>query len=162
MNYRYTIVTLGELLAVTRDGEQGFGACAEHAHSEELRQLFAARAAWCAMAAGELRKLIGTLGGDPGMHGMILIAARDAWLDLRAALSLNDDDVLLDQCERGDDHALEVYRNALDDHLPEFVRQVISRQFEDVMGSHDRIGALRNEPPGGGAFVASLGGYVQQ
>ena len=40
MNYRYTIVTLSELLAVTRDGENGFVTCAEHVRSDSLRQVF--------------------------------------------------------------------------------------------------------------------------
>src|SRR5665213_719347 len=92
MNYRYTIVTLSELLAVTRDGEKGFSACAEHARSEHLKRIFMARASRRAAAAAELRELIGRLGGDRAMHGAILGAARRGWVNLRAAVTLRDDE----------------------------------------------------------------------
>jgi uncharacterized protein (TIGR02284 family) len=158
MNYRYTIVTLSELLAVTRDGEQGFSACAEHARREPLKRIFMTRASRRAAAAAELRELIGQLGGDPSMRAAITGAPRRGWVNLRSALALNDDDALVDECEHGEDHALEVYRNALDDHLPEFVRQVVLRQFEGVMSDHDQIRILRDDPPRGGVVVASGGG----
>jgi uncharacterized protein (TIGR02284 family) len=162
MNYRYTIVTLSELLAVTRDGENGFITCAEHVRSDSLRQLFVSRASRHAVAAAELRGLIGQLGGDPAMSGRIFSASRRGWMTLPASLTQNDDEALVDECERGEDHALEVYRNALDDHLPEFVRQVVLRQFEDLMSDHDQIRLLRSDPLQGGVVAASTGEHARQ
>src|SRR5579871_1685129 len=150
MNHRYTIVTLSELLAVAREGEHGFLACAEHVRADSLKKLFVSRAGRHAMAVAELRGLIGQLGGDPAMSGRILSVNRRAWLNLQAALMQNADEALLDECERSEDHALEVYRNALDDHLPEFVRQVVLQQFEELMTDHDEIRVLRSEPLHGG------------
>lgn len=162
MNYRYTIVTLSELLAVTRDGENGFVACAEHVRSDSLRQLFVVRASRHAVAAAELRGLIGQLGGDPATRGKIFSTTRRGWTTLTASLTQNTDDALVDECEHGEDHALEVYRNALDDHLPEFVRQVILRQFEGLMSDYDQIGVLRSDNPQGGTIAASTGGHARQ
>jgi uncharacterized protein (TIGR02284 family) len=162
MNYRYTIVTLSELLAVTRNGEHGFITCAEHAHADSLKKMFAAGASRHASAAGELRELIAQLGGDPSMRGKILGANRRGWMNLHAALTQNNDDALVDECEHGEDHALEVYRNALDDHLPEFVRQVVLRQFEGMMRDHDQIRFLRSDPLQGGVVAASAGGDARQ
>ena len=109
-------------------------------------QFSLSRASRHAVAAAELRGLIGQLGGDPAIRGKILSTTRRGWGTLPASLTQNNDDALVDECERGEDHALEVYRNALDDHLPEFVRQVVLRQFEDVMTNHDQIRDLRSEP----------------
>jgi uncharacterized protein (TIGR02284 family) len=162
MNHRYTIVTLSELLAVNRDGEHGFSTCAEHARSESLRRVFVSRAARRAAAAAALRDLIGQLGGDPGMRATILGAAHRGWVNLRSALALKDDEALVDECEHGEDHALEVYRNALDDHLPEFVRQTVLRQFEDLMSEHEQFRFLRSDPPQGGVVVAGVGGHARQ
>jgi uncharacterized protein (TIGR02284 family) len=161
MNYRYTIVTLCELLAVTREGEHGFVTCAENARSDCLRQLFVTRASRHALASAELRGLIGQLGGDPAMRGRIS-STRRGWVSLSATLTQNNDEALVDECERGEDHALEVYRNALDDHLPEFVRQVVLRQFEGLMTDHDEIRVLRSDPPQGGVVAASTGGHARQ
>ena len=162
MNYRYTIVTLSELLAVARDGERGFITCAEHARADVLRQLFVTRASRHAVAAAELRGLIGQLGGDPATRGAIFSTNRRGWVTLPAALTQNNDNALVDECERGEDHALEVYRNALDDHLPEFVRQVVLRQFEGLMSVYDQIRVLRSDALQGGVLAASTGGHARQ
>ena len=158
MNDRYTIATLGELLTVARGGERGFMACAEHAHADILKKLFVSRASRHAAAGAELRELIRQLGGDPEASGKIRGATRRGWVNLHAALTQNTDEALVGESEHGEDHALEVYRNALDDHLPEFVRQVVLRQFEGMMSDHDQIRFLRSDPLQGGMVAASTGG----
>ncbi len=76
-----------------------------------------------------------------------LAVADRRWGDLRTALACNEDGVILEECERGESRALEVYRNALDDPLPGFVRAIVLRQFEDVMTNHDQIRNLRSQRP---------------
>ena len=162
MKDRYTIVTLGELLTVIRDGERGFTTCAEHARSDSLKTLFVARARRHSAAAAELSQLIADLGGNPAARGKIVGTARRGWTNLHAALTQNTDEALIEECEHGEDHALEVYRNALDDHLPEHVQQVVLRQFEDMMSDHDQARLLGSEPLQGGMIAASTGGHAQQ
>src|SRR5581483_7611905 len=145
MKHRYTIVTLTELLTVTRDGEHGFATCAQHARSDELKSMFASRARRNAEAAAELADLIAQLGGDPAARTRLVGAARRGWINLQTALTQNTDQALIDECEHGEDHALEVYRNALDDHLPEFIRPVILRHFEEMMSDYDQIRFLRGD-----------------
>jgi uncharacterized protein (TIGR02284 family) len=158
MNDRYTIVTLKELLTVTRDGAHGFSSCLEHARGAELRRMLEARARRNAAAAAELAELIAQLGGDPAARTRIIGATRRGWVNLNTALAQNTDDALLEESEHGEDHALEVYRNALDDHLPELVRRVVLRQFEDMMSDYDQIRFLRSDPLQGGLVAASTGG----
>jgi uncharacterized protein (TIGR02284 family) len=158
MNERYTITTLSELLSVARRGEHGFMACAEHAHADALKKLFVSRASRHATAARELGELISRLGADPAAVSRVRGATRRGWVNLHVALTQNTDEALVAECEHGEDHALEVYRNALDDHLPEFVRQVVLRQFEGMMSAHDQIRFLRSDPHQGGIIAASTGG----
>src|SRR4051812_35813897 len=163
MNHRYTIVTLSELMAVTRNSEHGFIACAEHAQADVLKKMFASRASRHSVAAEELRELIAQLGGDPRECGKLPGGPRRGWANLHLALTQNNDSALVDECEHGEDHALEVYRNALDDPLPEFVRQVVLRQFEDLMSDHDQMRVSRgDESLQGGLIAASTGGYARQ
>jgi len=157
MNDRYTIATLSELLSVARSAERGFTACAEHAHADALKKLFVSRASRRAAAARELSELVERLGGDPATGRTRGVTPR-GWVNLHAALTQNTDEALVAECEHGEDHALEVYRNALDDHLPEFVRQVILSQFEGMMSDHDQIRFLRSDPLQGGLVAASAGG----
>jgi uncharacterized protein (TIGR02284 family) len=158
MNHRYAIATLSELLAVTRDAQRGFSNCAQRAQEDSLRRGLYSRAARHAAAAVELSELLAQLGGNPLLPPRVQ-GARRAWLDANAPG--RTDEVLLLDCQQGQDHVLEIYRNALDDHLPDFVAQVVLRQFEGMVSDHDQIRMLC-EPPPGGVSVVSAGGQLQQ
>jgi hypothetical protein len=160
MSHRFTIDALKELIAARSDGEQGLRICAEHARTSQLRAILLTHLHDCTQAVQELQCLVRVLGGDPGAGlpgaglpaaGVLGLSATDSavahrrWADLRAALACDEDGVILDECERGESRALEVYRNALDDPLPDLVRAVVLRQFEDVMTNHDQIRDLRSQ-----------------
>ena len=162
MSHRFTIDALKELIAARRDAEQGLRICIEHVRDRRLRTLLMSRLHECAQAQQELQSLVRLLGGEPAVAAPESAAVRRRWADLRvslleaseaggagearAALACNEDGVILDECERGESRALEVYRNALDDPLPGLVRAVVLRQFEDVMTNHDQIRDLRSQP----------------
>ena len=145
MNHRFTIEALNELIAVRRDGEQGLRICIEYVRSSRLRALLLSYLQSCARDLQELQSLVRLLGGDPWSEAQDATAAHHRPDDLQAALACDEDGVILEY-ERGESRALEVYRNALDDPLPELVRATVLRQFEDVMSNHDQISALRSEP----------------
>ena len=155
MSHRFTIDALKELIAARSDGEQGLRICAEHARTSQLKAILLTHLHDCTQAVQELQSLVRVLGGDPraglpaaGIRGLSATdsaAAHRRWADLRAALACDEDGVILDECERGESRALEVYRNALDDPLPDLVRAVVLRQFEDVMTNHDQIRDLRSQ-----------------
>jgi uncharacterized protein (TIGR02284 family) len=149
MSHRFTIDALKELIAARRDAERGLRICAEHVRGERLRGLLLSHLQECSEALQELQSLVRLLGADPDELGSRESApAHRRWAQLRAALACNEDEVILDECERGESRALEVYRNALDDPLPGLVRAIVLRQFEDVMTNHDQIRDLRRwQPP---------------
>lgn len=146
MSHRFTIEALKELIAARRDAEQGLRICIEHVRERRLRTLLLSHLHECAQARQELQSLVRLLGGELADTAQESATVSRRWADLRAALALNEDGVILDECERGESRALEVYRNALDDPLPSLVRAVVLRQFEDVMTNHDQIRDLRSQP----------------
>lgn len=147
MSHRFTIDTLKELIVARRDGAQGLRICSEYARNPRLQALLMTHLDECTRALEELESLVRLLGGDPDVPGRDTAAAHLRWTDLRAALACNEDGVILDECERGESRALEVYRNAMDDPLPGLVRAIVLRQFEDVMTNHDQIRSVRNQWP---------------
>jgi uncharacterized protein (TIGR02284 family) len=156
MSHRFTIEALKELITARRDAERGLRICAEHVRESRLRWLLLAHLQDCAQALEELQSLVRLLGGDPQPPLADSPTAHRRWGELRAALACDEDGVILDECERGESRALEVYRNALDDPLPGLVRTILLRQFEDVMTNHDHIRDLRSVPslradPGAGS-----------
>jgi uncharacterized protein (TIGR02284 family) len=147
MSHRFTIEALKELIAARRDTEMGLQICAAYLQSSRMRTILLAHLQDCTRALQELQSLVRLLGGDPEPLGSPSPGAHRRWVSLRAALACNEDGVILDVCERGESRSLEVYRNALDDPLPDLVRAVVLRQFEDVMTNHDQIRDLRSERP---------------
>ena len=145
MTNAQTIRTLNELIIVSRDGEKGFRVCAEHVRDEQLKTLFLERASACAQAADELQNVVRELGGEPAREGSVFGTLHRRWVNVRATFTGDDDATIVAECERGEDYALEIYRNALDDHLPDFVRRIVLQQFEGVMNNHDQIRILGSE-----------------
>jgi uncharacterized protein (TIGR02284 family) len=151
MSHRFTIDALKELIIARRDAREGLRICAGYVRGERLRALLLSRQQECTQALQELQSLVRLLGGDPDAP-LDQGAADQRWANLGAALACatlacNADEVILDECERGESRALEVYRNALDDPLPGLVRAIVLRQFEDVMTNHDQIRDLRSQWP---------------
>jgi uncharacterized protein (TIGR02284 family) len=52
---------------------------------------------------------------------------------------------MLNECERGEDAAMERYRAALKAPLPADVMSVVQKQYEGVKRNHDQIRTLRNQ-----------------
>ncbi|HEY6927516.1 MAG TPA: PA2169 family four-helix-bundle protein [Steroidobacteraceae bacterium] len=153
---RFTLEALRELIRARDDSAQGLRICIEYVRDLRLRNLLFSHLEECTRALDELQSLVRLLGGDPTVPARELAGAQRRWTDLRTALACNEDGVILDECERGESRALEVYRNAMDDPLPGLVRAVVLRQFEDVMTNHDQIRDLRSQrPPPAGSGVGS-------
>jgi len=143
MNHKYTIEALRELITVRRDSEQALRLCAASLGAGELRDVCVRGAEECAQGMRELEALVERLGGGRQAHGAVAGFWRSGWAGLRAALARAEDGAILDACERGESWILEAYRNALDDHLPDFVRDAVLRQFEVLMSTHDAIRGCR-------------------
>lgn len=145
MRHKFTIETLLEVIAERRDCEEGFRLCAGYVRSGRVGALLSVLAWECERAASELKDVVRGLGADPAR------LPRGPWGGLRgarvrpwSALACGEDGAILEECEHGASRLLEVYRNALDEHLPDWVRGIVLRQFEGLMASHDLI---RNHQP---------------
>jgi uncharacterized protein (TIGR02284 family) len=157
MSHKYTIEALRELICVRRDSEQALRMCAPSLASGPLRDICGQCAAECSEAVLELETLVERLGGARDARGAVTAAWRSGWAGLRAALARAEDGAILDACERGASWILEAYRNALDDHLPDFVRDAVLRQFEVLMSTHDAIRGCRAQWTARGAAAAAPG-----
>ncbi|MEP6609084.1 MAG: PA2169 family four-helix-bundle protein [Burkholderiaceae bacterium] len=138
------VETLNDLIENCKDGEYGFQTCAEHAKSADLKRVFSQRAGECQQAAQELQTLVTRFGGKPDTSGTVSGAAHRGWIAVRGAVALDDDQAMLNECERGEDMALNRYRKALEKDLPAEVEQIVRRQYEGSRRNHDQIKALRN------------------
>jgi uncharacterized protein (TIGR02284 family) len=141
---RNTTSVLNDLIATSKDGEEGFRAAAEDSKNPELQAIFLRRAGDCASGAAELQQLVTRLGEEPEDSGTVAGAVHRGWVNLKAAISSRSDLAILEECERGEDVAKAKYIEALKDPLPEDVRIVVERQYEGALKNHDQIRDLRD------------------
>lgn len=135
-----TTHTLNDLIAICKDGQEGFRDASEHLKSHELKTLLSQYSLDRSKFAGELQQLVIHLGQKEETKGGLDAALHRGWIDLKAALTKGSDHAILAECERGEDHAVKVYREAAEDaDLPHDVREVIERQLAAVKAAHDDI-----------------------
>lgn len=139
-----TIDLLNNLIETAKDGEKGFREAAKHAHAVDLRTVFADYSSSCGRSASELQQCVQMLGGKPETSGTVAGALHRGWMNLKTSVTSADDLALLEECERGEDHAKAQYSKAIKRDVPAEVRAVIEKQYQGALRNHDRIRDLRN------------------
>ena len=138
------ISTLNGLIETCKDGQEGFKQAAEGVLDDDLKSSFYNLGNQRAEFVGELQSLVRELGGNPEKSGTILGSLRRGWLDIKAVVSGNDKQVVLDEAEHGEDIAVKNYQDALDKNLPAYIRTIVERQYYSVKATHDRVKLMRN------------------
>ncbi len=143
MENNQTINVIKELVEMSVDGERGFEDAAKLAEEPSLKALFIDCARGCSAAVVELNDYIASFGEPVDKNGSLAGSAHRSWQKIRAAM---DDSSLavLEEVERGEDHAKAAYRKALNTDLPAEARALVQKQYEGVLKNHDRIRNLRN------------------
>ncbi len=140
-----TISTLNNLIESLKDGQEGFHQSAEAVKDPNLKTLFNELSLQRSKFAGELQSQVVQLGeSKPEDSSSTAGGMHRTWINLKAAISSQDDHAVLAECERGEDSAVAEYKKAMEKELPGNVRDMISRQYTDVKAAHDKVRALRD------------------
>jgi uncharacterized protein (TIGR02284 family) len=136
------ISTLNNLIETCKDGENGFRTAADGIKSGELKTLFLTYAQQRAQFAGELQNEVLRAGGEPEKSGSVAATLHRGWIDIKSAVTGEDEGAIISECERGEDSAVKNYQEALNEDLPANIRSIVEQQFAQVKEAHDRIRAL--------------------
>ncbi|MDB5818105.1 MAG: aldehyde dehydrogenase [Rhizobacter sp.] len=147
MNNNDVVKALNDLIETSKDGEMGFDKSADQVKNSELKALFKQRAAECRQSASELQAQVTQYGGSPQTGGSTVGALHRTWVQVRGSISTLSDHAVLEECERGEDHALARYRAALKEELPATLMTLVERQLQGVQRNHDQIKSLRDKLP---------------
>lgn len=140
-----SISVLNDLIETLKDGQQGYQTAAEDVKDSQLKDLFQQYSKQRTEYIAELRKEIVRLGGDPESGGSVSGAMHRGWIDIKSAVTDRDDHAILSECERGEDVAVDNYKDALnDEELDNSYKAIISRQYDGIKEAHDRIRSLRD------------------
>ncbi|MBM3111421.1 ferritin-like domain-containing protein [Pseudomonas arcuscaelestis] len=148
--HKDVISVLNELIEYSKDGEKGFKTSAEDVKNPELKTYFLQRAGECASAASELQHQVRALGGDPEISTSVSGDLHRTWVNIKSALTGKDEEAVLNEVERGEDHALKAYKDALEKlgklHMVpgNEVYAMVERQYHGVQRNHDQVKVLRD------------------
>src|SRR5215213_6254654 len=140
MSQTKTIIsTLNSLIETLKDGQEGFRQASEAVKDAQLKSLFNRFSLQRSQFAGELQNHVIQLGeSDPEKTSSTAGAMHRAWINLKSAITSQDDHAILAECERGEDSAVSEYKKAMEQQeLSSPIRETISRQYTDVKSAHD-------------------------
>ena len=144
------ISTLNSVIETLKDGQEGFRQASEAVKESQLKSFFSELSLQRSKFAGELQSHVIQMGDSkPDTTSSTAGALHRAWINLKAAVTSNDDHAILAECERGEDSAVAEYKKAMEGELPSPVRDLLSNQYTDVKAAHDRVKALRDAAKNG-------------
>jgi uncharacterized protein (TIGR02284 family) len=144
-NTEHACDVLNGLIKTTLDSVGGYKDAADSADNSRFKGMFAERAMKREQLARELQEEVRALGGDPKEHQSLIGKAHNEFVNLKAALTRNDDKAVIDEVERGEDHIKERFEDALEDNdLPPSVRTKVARACESIRADHDEVSRIKH------------------
>jgi uncharacterized protein (TIGR02284 family) len=144
------IHVLNGLIEYSKDGDKGFRASADDVKNPELKAFFVQRASECANAAAELQSEVRRLGGDPETSTSVSGDLHRGGVNFKSMVTGKDEEAVLNEVERGEDHALKAYKEArerlvkLGRSFADTAYSLVERQLQGVQRNHDQVKALRD------------------
>ena len=139
------ISTLNTLIATTIDSITGYENSAKDIDNERFAQIFRERANERQQVVQELREEVRRLGGNPEDDGSFLGKTHQRFEDLKAAITGQDEQAVINEVERGEDYLKEKFETALNsDTLSGEARSVVERCYQSVRSGHDQMSQLKH------------------
>lgn len=136
----YDIRTLNSLIATTLDSVNGYTESAKDVDNPRYVSLFNDRAAERGRVIAGLQQAVRAMGGTPEDDGTALAGAHRVFVDLKSAITGKDDKAIVAEVERGEDHILHKFQDALNDsQLSPAARAAVQEAFTSVREGHDQM-----------------------
>lgn len=138
----HDIRVLNDLIETTIDSAEGYAEAARETRSPRFSITFQERASERRQVAARLQQQVELLGGTPEDGGSVLASAHRMFANLRK--SLDNDNAVIDEVERGEDNIQHVFEDALDDgDVSPPTRALIADTFQSVRLGHEQMRALK-------------------
>jgi uncharacterized protein (TIGR02284 family) len=135
--------TINDLIENSKDDEEGFIDSAEKVTDQRLKDFFLLRSKQVAERVRDLQGLVESFDGIPATTTLLSGTLHRKWIDLKSALSLNDNLAVINQTELDEQLTLSAYDEALSLEIPPDAEILLSRQFEILKQNHQRLVELR-------------------
>ena len=136
--------TLDTLIETCKDGQYGFEVAAKGVGDPALRAELLQYSLQRREFASALQQALRTMGEKPLESGSLSGTMHRGWIKVKEAISSADEGKILAECERGEDSAVDAYRDAMGQIIPPGIDDLVETQFAAIQHVHDRIKALRD------------------
>jgi len=137
--------TLETLATTLIDSINGYEDAAQDTDNTRFQEIFRERSSERREALQRLQSEIRRLGGTPPEDGSFMGKTHQAWLDLKAAITGNDDQRVINSVEAGEDYLKEKFETALSsDELSGESRQAVESVYQSVKSGHDQMSQLKH------------------
>jgi uncharacterized protein (TIGR02284 family) len=110
------ISTINGLIETLKDGQEGFRQASEAVKDSHLKTLLSEYSLQRSKFAGELQNEAINLGeNNPENTSSAAGAMHRAWINLKSAITSQNDHAILAECERGEDSAVSEYKKAMEE-----------------------------------------------
>jgi len=121
------------LLQKNYDAEKGFKKAITKTENDSLKEFLKRQAVKHNRFATELDREIRSLNEHPKEEGSFTGKLSRAWMDIKVAVSGNQDEAILEECVRGEKDSAKEYEEALDENnFPPHLEEVLKKQLSDI------------------------------
>jgi len=139
------ISALNTLIATTIDSVTGYENSAKDVDNQRFAEIFRERANERQQVVEQLRSEVRRLGGNPEDDGSLLGKTHQRFEDLKAAVTGQYEQSIVNEVERGEDYLKEKFETALDsDALSGESRSVVENCYQSVRSGHDQMSQLKH------------------
>lgn len=136
---------LNSLIATTLDSIDGYEESAKDVKNPEYRAMFTRRASERREMVDGLKAAVRTAGAEPEDDGTLLAAAHRVFVNLKSIVTGADDQAVINEVERGEDHLKAKFDAALKDtDLTPEARTAIEQANVSVQQGHAEASRLKH------------------
>ncbi len=134
---------LNELLEKNYDAEKGYKLAASKVKNEQLKKFFTKQAQERYDFGHELKSEIKNFGENPDKGSSLTSDAHRGWMNLKASLSGDKDEAVLEEAVRGEKAAVDEYEDVLKEaDIPASTGNILMKQKNVIVASLNEVKTL--------------------
>ena len=136
--------SLHKLIELNKDSDRGYKEASENIEDPELKTILYRLSQQRAEFRGDIEEILRKdYHDDANPSDSFLSKLHRGWMDFKSSISSNDNQAVLDECIRGEKHAIETYEEELSEHLPKYIEEQLNAQLTMVKGALNQINEFK-------------------
>ena len=134
------VKSLRTLVQLNKESDRGYKEASENIEDPELKTILYRLSQQRAEFRGDIEEiLIKDYSDDTEPSDSILSKIHRGWMDFKTKLSSNDNEAVLDECIRGEKHAIETYNEEMATKFPDYVEEKLTEQLNLLRGALGQV-----------------------